>query len=72
MKGTSLGETWEVPDVPHAMYLTSTGVALHGTYWHTLFGSGVRLSHGCVNLPLEAAALLYDWASVGTPVEIRE
>ena len=72
MTGTSNGEEWEVPDVPHAMYLTNTGVALHGTYWHTRFGSGVRLSHGCINLPLEAAALLYDWAGIGTPVEVRE
>lgn len=72
MKGTSNGEEWEVPNVPHAMYLTSTGVALHGAYWHKLFGSGVRLSHGCVNLPMEAAALLYDWAPVGTVVEIRD
>jgi uncharacterized protein YraI len=72
MKGTSNGETWEVKDVPHAMYLTNTGVALHGTYWHRLFGSGVRLSHGCINLPLEAAALLYDWTQIGTPVEVRE
>ena len=71
MKGESNGEKWEVPDVPHAMYITDTGVALHGTYWHNLFGSGVRLSHGCVNLPLESAALLYDWASVGTVVEIQ-
>lgn len=72
MTGTSNGETWEVKDVPHAMYLTSTGVALHGTYWHRLFGSGVRPSHGCINLPLEAAALLFDWTQIGTPVEVRE
>jgi lipoprotein-anchoring transpeptidase ErfK/SrfK len=72
MKGTSNGETWEVPNVPHAMYLTSTGVALHGAYWHRLFGSGTRLSHGCINLPLDVAALLYDWASVGTQVEVRD
>lgn len=72
MTGTSNDETWEVKDVPHAMYLTTTGVALHGTYWHRLFGSGVRLSHGCINLPLEAAALMYDWTMIGTPVEIRE
>jgi lipoprotein-anchoring transpeptidase ErfK/SrfK len=72
MKGTSNGETWEVPDVPHAMYITTSGVALHGAYWHRLFGSGVRLSHGCINLPLDAAALLYDWAPVGTLVEVQD
>ncbi len=72
MTGRSLGEEWDVPNVPHAMYLTNTGVALHGTYWHNLFGTGARPSHGCVNLPLESAALLYDWALVGTPVEVRD
>ena len=72
MKGTSNGETWEVPDVPHAIYINNRGVALHGTYWHTRFGTGVRLSHGCVNLPLDAAALLYDWAAIGTVVEVRD
>jgi len=71
MKGSLNGETWEVSNVPHAMYLTSSGVAMHGAYWHNRFGSGARLSHGCVNLPLEAAALLYDWVSVGTTVEVR-
>jgi lipoprotein-anchoring transpeptidase ErfK/SrfK len=71
MKGSLNGETWEVPNVPHAMYLTSSGVAMHGAYWHNRFGSGARLSHGCINLPLESAALLYDWVSVGTMVEVR-
>jgi uncharacterized protein YraI len=72
MTGTSNGETWEVKDVPHAMYINNTGVALHGAYWHKLFGSGVRLSHGCINLPLEAAAVLFDWAPIGTVVEVRD
>ena len=72
MKGTSNGESWEVPDVPHPMYINDRGVALHGTYWHTMFGSGVRISHGCINLPLEDAAVLYDWVTVGTVVEVRD
>jgi uncharacterized protein YraI len=72
MTGTSNGETWDVPDVPHAMYINSRGVALHGTYWHRSFGSGVRLSHGCINLPLEVAAVLYDWTAVGTVVVVQE
>jgi lipoprotein-anchoring transpeptidase ErfK/SrfK len=28
------------------------------------------MSHGCVNLPTDFAAWLWDWATVGTPVEI--
>ena len=50
------------------MYFTDYGHALHGTYWHGNFG--VPMSHGCVNLPTEAAVWLYDWAPVGTWLEI--
>ena len=69
MRGSMRGETWEVPDVPNILYFNG-GVALHGTYWHNQFGTGARLSHGCVNLPLDKAAWLFDWASVGTPVQV--
>jgi lipoprotein-anchoring transpeptidase ErfK/SrfK len=69
MSGTINGETYSVPNVPHAMYINGD-VALHGTYWHNLFGSGVRPSHGCINLPLYSAAWLYEWAPMGTPVSV--
>jgi lipoprotein-anchoring transpeptidase ErfK/SrfK len=55
-----------VPDVPWVLYFTNSGHALHGTYWHNNFGT--PMSHGCINLPLDVAAWLYDWAPVGTPV----
>ncbi len=70
MRGTLGGESWVVPNVPHVMYFNGD-VALHGAYWHDKFGTGTRLSHGCVNLPLEAAAILYDWTPEGTPVIIQ-
>lgn len=70
MRGSMGGETWVVPDVPNVMYFNGS-VALHGAYWHNAFGTGTRLSHGCVNLPLDAAAALYDWAPEGTPVIVR-
>ena len=69
MRGSSRGETWEVPDVPNILYFNGD-VGFHGTYWHNRFGTGARLSHGCVNLPLDKAAWLFDWASVGTPVQV--
>ena len=69
MDGVTEGEYWVVPDVPNVMYFTG-GVALHGTYWHNRFGTGARLSHGCVNLPLKSAAWLYAWAPVGTTVRV--
>ena len=71
MTGSAGGETWVVPDVPNVMYIYGD-IALHGTYWHNLFGTGVRMSHGCINLPLDAAALLYDWAPIGTPVWVHD
>jgi lipoprotein-anchoring transpeptidase ErfK/SrfK len=67
MSGTAGGEYYSVPDVPHAMYINGD-VAMHGTYWHNMFGTGVRMSHGCINLPLDSAAWLYGWAPAGTPV----
>jgi lipoprotein-anchoring transpeptidase ErfK/SrfK len=50
------------------LYFTASGHALHGTYWHNNFG--MPMSHGCVNLPLDVAAWLYDWAPIGTRVLI--
>jgi lipoprotein-anchoring transpeptidase ErfK/SrfK len=69
MDGVTDGEYWVVPNVPNVMYFNG-GVALHGTYWHNKFGTGARISHGCVNLPLKAAAWLYDWAPSGTTVKV--
>jgi lipoprotein-anchoring transpeptidase ErfK/SrfK len=69
MDGYDNGEYWVVPNVPNVMYING-GVALHGTYWHNLFGTGARPSHGCVNLPLKAAAWLYGWAPMGTTVRV--
>lgn len=69
MDGVTDGEKWVVPNVPNVMYI-SGGVALHGTYWHNRFGTGARLSHGCINLPLGAASWLYNWAPAGTTVRV--
>ncbi len=69
MSGTLGGEYYNVPNVPHVMYIHG-GVALHGTYWHNQFGTGVRMSHGCINLPLSSAAWLYNWAPMGTLVTV--
>lgn len=68
MEGVLGGEYYNVPDVPSVMYFTNSGHALHGTYWHTNFGA--PMSHGCINLPLDIAAWLYQWAPAGTPVLI--
>lgn len=61
MTGNLQGEEYDVRKVPYVMYFNQ-GYALHGTYWHDLFGSGVRASHGCVNLPMDKAQWLWEWA----------
>lgn len=68
MEGVVGGEYYNVPDVPNVMYFTTNGHALHGTYWHTNFGT--PMSHGCVNLPIDVAAWVFEWAPVGTPLLI--
>ena len=68
MEGVLGGEYYNVPDVPDVMYFTDFGHALHGTYWHSNFGT--PMSHGCVNLPVDVADWMYQWAPVGMRVEI--
>jgi hypothetical protein len=70
MIGSGGGETWNVPNIPWVQYIVG-GVAFHGTYWHDLWGSGVRMSHGCINLNIDDAQWLYEWADIGTEVVIH-
>lgn len=60
-------EPYFLKDVPNVMFFKGA-YAIHGTYWHNKFGS--RASHGCVNLRLDDAKWLYDWAPMGTRVEV--
>jgi lipoprotein-anchoring transpeptidase ErfK/SrfK len=70
MRGQVGSESWDIPNVTHAMYFLQGGFAFHGVYWHYDFGTGRRRSHGCVGLGLNHAAQLYEWAPLGTPVVI--
>lgn len=62
------GDDYDVPDVPFTMYYYG-GYAIHGAYWHRRFGT--PMSHGCVNVAVNHAEWLYDWASIGTPVVVH-
>jgi lipoprotein-anchoring transpeptidase ErfK/SrfK len=62
------GPGYYLPDVPYIMYFHGD-YGLHGTYWHSNFGT--PMSHGCVNLRTDEAAWLYNWAAVGTLVNIH-
>jgi hypothetical protein len=62
------GPGYYLPDVPYTMYFYS-GYALHGTYWHSNFGT--PMSHGCVNLRTPDSEWLFNFASVGTLVYVH-
>ncbi len=65
---TMSGPDYNLPDVPYVMYFYE-GYSFHGTYWHNNFG--FPMSHGCVNMPTPEAEWLYNFASVGTPVNVQ-
>lgn len=70
MRGNNAdGTRYETENVPWILYYHG-GYALHGAYWRTSFGynAGSNGSHGCINLPVNTAKALYDWADEGTKV----
>jgi len=66
----SIGTYYNLPNVPYVMFFSNNkvsknaGYSLHGTYWHSNFGH--PMSHGCVNMKTEEAALIYAWANPQT------
>jgi len=62
------GPGYYLPNVPYTMYFYQ-GYALHGTYWHHNFGT--PMSHGCVNLSIPDSEWMYNFASVGTLVNVH-
>lgn len=63
------GPGYYLPDVPYIMYF-SGDYGIHGTYWHNNFG--VPMSHGCVNLSIPDAEWAYNFAVVGTVVNVHD
>jgi len=62
------GPGYHLKDVPYVMFFEGD-YGLHGTYWHNNFGT--PMSRGCVNLTIDDAAWLFNWASVGTVVNVH-
>ena len=63
------GADYDVPNVPYTMYYYGS-YAIHGAYWNRQFGTPI--SHGCVNVAVNHAQWLFNWAAVGTPVVVHE
>lgn len=63
------GEGYYLKDVPWVMYFYQ-GFGFHGVWWHANWGH--PMSHGCVNQPNDMAEWLFNFADVGTLVNIHE
>jgi hypothetical protein len=66
-EGDALEEenVYSLPGVPWCSFFTGAGNAFHGTWWHNDYGR--PRSHGCVNLPSEAAKFIYRWTKPVVP-----
>ncbi|GAA1100269.1 L,D-transpeptidase family protein [Kitasatospora arboriphila] len=74
-----LGDEYNIPDVPHAQRLTTSGTFIHGNYWSpgSAFGEQ-NLSHGCIALrdvkgagdPQTDGAVFFKESLVGDVVEV--
>ena len=55
-------DAYELPGVPWcSFFVTQIGVAIHGTYWHTNYGT--PMSHGCINMRPEEAKWIFRWTN---------
>ncbi|MFF4740885.1 Ig-like domain-containing protein [Streptomyces sp. NPDC001262] len=86
MDGSTVGFTntdgtpaYDIPDVPHAMRLSTSGTFIHGNYWaaKSVFGS-TGTSHGCVALGDEQGgdsgtdgAWFFDNSQIGDVVIVK-
>ena len=71
---TLVGENYE-SHVRYWMPFIGRSYGLHDASWRSNFGGQIYKtngSHGCVNLPTNKAAQLYDLIEVGTPVIITD
>jgi lipoprotein-anchoring transpeptidase ErfK/SrfK len=64
-QGDAIENIYNLPGVPWCAFFTGAGNAFHGTYWHNDYGR--PRSHGCVNLPSEAAKFIYRWTKPNVP-----
>jgi len=61
---------YHVENVLFTQYFTNDGSSFHFNYWSGNFG--YRGSHGCLGLNYDDALFLWEWAGVGTVVDIHD
>lgn len=68
------GKPEYVTPVNYWVRVTWSGVGFHDCTWHSVFGGEIYKtagSHGCINMPPEAAATFYGLVNVGCPIVIH-
>lgn len=63
------GTYYYLPNVPYSLFFHK-GYAIHAAYWHNDFGIRPR-SHGCVNVGVDDAKEIYEWANPVMPEGVR-
>ncbi len=63
---------FKLEDVLYTQYFTDEGHAIHYAWWRTPETIGRPGSHGCLNVLLDDAEFMWDWADVGTPIIIHK
>lgn len=79
----SPGDKYYYPSVKvsYALLFDNGGYYIHDAPWRRVFGPGTNAksgkpgqnntgSHGCVNVPLDAQKKLFQWATIGTVVQV--
>ncbi|MCO5221916.1 MAG: L,D-transpeptidase family protein [Thermomicrobiales bacterium] len=63
---------FKLDDVLYTQYFTDEGHAIHYAWWRTPETIGRPGSHGCLNVLLDDAEFMWNWADVGTPIVIHK
>ncbi len=61
MEGGTAQVGWDTGGVGWTNLYTSTGIAIHSTYWHNNFGE--QESNGCINVAPEDAKWIFRWTN---------
>ena len=67
MIGGAGSNYYDLPGVPFCTFITWSGVAIHGAYWHNDWGR--PRSHGCLNVPADVARFYWRWTIPEAPYE---
>jgi lipoprotein-anchoring transpeptidase ErfK/SrfK len=67
MIGGEGSDAYDLPGVPFPTFITWSGVAIHGAYWHNDFGR--PRSHGCLNVMADVARWFWRWTAPVAPYE---